>query len=48
MDPEEKPNIDSAELVEKSESDDVGRDDEMPANELNGDDMSNAQAASGR
>ena len=46
--PEEKPNIDSAELVEKFESDVVGRDDDMSGKELNDVDMSKAEPASGR
>lgn len=46
--PEGKPNMDSAELAEKSESDVVGRDDDMPAKELNDVDMSKAEPASGR
>ena len=45
---EEKLNMDSAELLEKSESDVVGRDDVMPAKELNDVDMSKAEPASGR
>jgi len=47
-DAEEKLNIDSAEPLEKSESDVVGRDDDMPGKELNDDEMSKAEAASGR
>jgi len=46
--PEVKLNMDSAEPLEKSESDVVGRDADMPGKELNDDDMSNADAASGR
>ena len=45
---EEKPNIDSAEVLEKFESDVVGRGDDMPAKELNDVDMSNADPPSGR
>jgi len=48
VEPEEKPNMGSAELLEKSESDVAGRDDGMPAKEPNDDDMSKAEAASGR
>lgn len=46
--PEEKPNMDSAELLENSESDVVGRDDDMPTKEVNGDDMPKAEPASAR
>lgn len=40
--------MDSVELVEKSEPDVVGRDDEVPAVELKDDDMSKVGAASDR
>lgn len=39
--------MDSAELLEKSEPDVVGRDDEVPATELKDDEMSKVEAASG-
>jgi hypothetical protein len=42
---EENPNMDSAELLEKSEPDIGGRDGEMSAKELNGDDMSKPEPA---
>lgn len=44
MGPEAKPIMDSAELLEKSEPDVVGREDDVPARELN-DDMSKEVAA---
>lgn len=40
--------MDSAELLENSESDVVGRDDDMPTKEVNGDDMPKAEPASAR
>ena len=40
--------MDSAELLEKSEPEVVGRDDDVPTTELNGDDMSKVEVASGR
>jgi hypothetical protein len=43
---EEKPNMDSVELLEKSEPDVVGRDDDVPAMELKGDDMLKVEEAS--
>ena len=46
--PEEKSNMESAEPLENSDSDVVGRDDDMPAKELNDDAMSKAEPASGR
>lgn len=48
MGSEEKPNMDSAELVEKSDPDVVGRDDGVLAMELNDGDMSKVEATSGR
>lgn len=40
--------MDSAELLEKSEPDVVGRDDEVPATEPNDDEMSKVGVGSGR
>ena len=48
MDPGGKPNMDSAGPLEKSESDVVGRDDDMPGKELNDGEMSKGQVASAR
>lgn len=47
MGSEEKPYMDSVELVEKSEPDVVGRDDEVSATGLKDDDMSKVEAESG-
>lgn len=48
MEPEENPNMGSLDPLEKSESDVDGRDDDMLAKEPNDDDISKAEAASGR